>query len=165
MLLGEILHREVIKPDLEAEDKYEAIEELVDLLVEAHELPMSLRDHVIEVVTEREKTMSTGMEKGIALPHGSTERIDDIIGALGLCRRGIPFESLDAEDARIVILLVLPKQNFQGHVRTLAGIAHLLGNAAFRETLLKAETVDDILALIESEEDKAVFTDLREKRE
>ena len=155
MLLGEILHPEVVKVNLEAEGKYEAIDELVDLLVESHEIPVTLRDHVVEVVVEREKSMSTGMEHGIALPHGATERVDDIIGALGISRRGIPFESLDGQPAHIVILLILPKNKFQAHVRTLGGIAHLMSNASLREALKNAASGDEVLKLVEEEEDRA----------
>jgi nitrogen PTS system EIIA component len=155
MLLGEILHPEVVKVNLEAENKYEAIDELIDLLVESHEIPVTLRDHVVEVVVEREKSMSTGMEDGIALPHGATDRVDDIIGALGISRRGIPFESLDGRPAHIVILLVLPKNKFQAHVRTLGGIAHIMSNATLRESLVKAGNSDEALTLIEEEEDRA----------
>ena len=79
MLLGEILHKDVIKIELDAETKNEAIEELVDLLVEAHEVPLSLRDHIVDMVMTRERSMSTGMEHGIALPHGASDRVDDII--------------------------------------------------------------------------------------
>ncbi len=156
MLLGDILHREVIKTDLEALDKYEAIEELVDLLVQAKDLPMSLRNHVIEVVEERERSLSTGMEHGVALPHGSSDRIDDFLAAIGISRRGIPFETLDGQPARLIILLVLPRRNFQGHVRTLAGVAHLLNNNAFREELITARTADDVLSLIETREQPGV---------
>jgi len=148
MLLGDILHKEVIKTDLEALDKYEAIEELVDLLVQARDLPLSLRNHVIEVIEERERSLSTGMEHGVALPHGSSDRIDDIVAAIGISRRGVPFETLDGEPARLIILLVLPRRNFQGHVRTLAGVAHLLNNNAFREELITARTPDEVLSLI-----------------
>ncbi len=155
MLLGEILHPEVVKVNLEAENKYEAIDELIDLLVESHEIPVTLRDHVVEVVVEREKSMSTGMEDGIALPHGATDRVDDIIGALGISRRGIPFESLDGRPAHIVILLVLPKNKFQAHVRTLGGIAHIMSNANLRETLKNAADPDAVLERIEEEEDRA----------
>lgn len=155
MLLGEILHPEVVKVDLEAENKYEAIDELVDLLVESHEIPVTLREHVVEVVVEREKSMSTGMEHGIALPHGATDRVGDIIGALGVSRRGIPFESLDGQPAHIVILLILPKNKFQAHVRTLGGIAHLMSNANLREALKNAADGESVLHLIEEEEDRA----------
>lgn len=155
MLLGEILHSEVVKTALEAENKYEAIDELVDLLVECHEIPVTLRDHIVEVVVEREKSMSTGMEHGIALPHGATDRVDDIIGALGVSRRGIPFESLDGQPAHIVILLVLPKNKFQAHVRTLGGIAHVMSNASLREAIKNASDSESVLRLVEDEEDRA----------
>ncbi len=153
MLLSELLHEGVVKIGLEAENKYEAIEELVDVLVEAHEIPLAMRGHIVDVVVERERSMSTGMEHGVALPHGATERIDDIIGALGISHRGIPFESLDGQPARLLILLLLPKRNFQGHVRTLAGIAHLMTNSDFRARLLDAPDVTTALELIEAEED------------
>lgn len=154
MLLGEILHPEVVKTTLEAENKYEAIDELVDLLVESHEIPVTLRDHIVEVVVEREKSLSTGMEHGIALPHGATDAVDDIIGALGISRRGLPFESLDSQPAHIVILLVLPKNKFQAHVRTLGGIAHLMSNANLRQALKNAPDSQTVLRLIEEEEDR-----------
>ena len=154
MLLGEILYPDVVKTTLEAENKYEAIDELVDLLVENHEIPLALREHIVEVIVEREKSLSTGMEYGIALPHGSTDAVDDIIGALGISRRGLPFESLDGKPAHIVILLVLPKSKFQAHVRTLGGIAHLMSNANLRQALKNAPDSQTVLRLIEEEEDR-----------
>ena len=154
MLLGEILYPDVVKTTLEAENKYEAIDELVDLLVENHEIPLALREHIVEVIVEREKSLSTGMEYGIALPHGSTDAVDDIIGALGISRRGLPFESLDGQPAHIVILLVLPKNKFQAHVRTLGGIAHLMSNANLRQALKNAPDSQTVLRLIEEEEDR-----------
>jgi mannitol/fructose-specific phosphotransferase system IIA component (Ntr-type) len=161
MLLGEILHARVVKTNLEALEKFEAIEELVDLLVDAHDIPMSEREHVIEVVTAREQSMSTGMEHGVALPHGTTDRITDIVAALGISQDGLPFETLDGHPARLIILLLLPKHNYPGHVRTLAGIAHLLINDAFRDALIEAADVDALLALIQSEEDRGSFEKYR----
>jgi len=161
MLLGEILHEGVVKTEMEATTKEEAIEELVDLLVEAHEIPMSLRDHVLDVVMERERSMSTGMEKGIALPHGASSRVQEIVGALGIVPEGLPFDSLDGEPARLVVLLVLPKDRFQAHVRTLAGIAHLLGNPTFRQQLVSAADAERVLELIENAEDDATFDQYR----
>jgi mannitol/fructose-specific phosphotransferase system IIA component (Ntr-type) len=161
MLLGEILRPGVVKTRLEARDKLEAIEELVDVLVEAHEIPLSLRDHVVEAVVERERSMSTGMEHGVALPHGSISELDDIVGALGIAGDGIPFESIDGRPAQLIILLVLPKDKFQAHVRTLAGIAHLLQNASLRDSLLRAPEARAVIDLIEQEEDRDTFFDLR----
>lgn len=153
MLLSELLHAGVIRTSLSANDKTAAIEELVDVLVEAHEIPLAVREHVITVVKAREDQMSTGMEHGIALPHASSDKVEDIVAAMAVLKTGIEFESLDGMPARILILLVMPRRNFQGHVSTLAGIAHLMNNAAFRESLLKAGDVNAIVKLIEDAED------------
>jgi mannitol/fructose-specific phosphotransferase system IIA component (Ntr-type) len=161
MLLGEMIHAGVIKTPLAATEKHAAIMELVNLLVESGDLAPELREHVLEIVLQRERSMSTGMHHGIALPHGSSERINRIIGALGLSRDGIPFDSMDGLPAKVFVLLVLPRDNFQGHVRTLAGIAHLLGNAAFRNALMQAEDEKAVLRLIETEEQSGLLGKLR----
>ena len=159
MLLGDILHTSVVKTDLEARDKYDAIEQLVDLLIRSEQIPQSLRSHIIDVVEERERSLSTGMEHGIALPQGSSVRIDEIVAAMGLSRQGVPFDTLDGEPARLIILIILPHRNFQGHVRTLAGIAHLLNNGNFRERLMSAASVGEALALIHDEERRDIPLD------
>ncbi len=163
MLLGEILHRGVIKPELAAREKFAAIDELVDLLIEAKDLPRHLRDAARDVILARERSMSTGMEMGIALPHGSCDRIENMIGALGISRKGIEFECLDDEPARLILLLVLPRHEFQIHVRTLAGISHLLQETAFRDALMAAEDADSILKLIRSEEQSSIFDGFRRR--
>lgn len=159
MLLGDILHTSVVKTQLEAKDKYEAIEELVDLLVRSEQIPESLRRHIIDAIEEREHSLSTGMEHGIALPHGSSDQINEIVAAMGISQEGVPFDTLDGEPARLIILILLPRRNFQGHVRTLAGIAHLLNNGVFRERLMSAASVGEALALIHDEERRDVPLD------
>jgi PTS system nitrogen regulatory IIA component len=154
MLLGEMLHAGVVKLNMEAETKFEAIEELIDLLIEAHEIPMALRHDVMEAVFAREQTMSTGMEHGIALPHGATDKVEDVIGALGIAPRGIPFESLDGLPAKLILLLLVPRRSFQGYVRTLAGIAHLFQDERFRDGLVGVPNATAAIKLIEREEEK-----------
>ncbi|MDX9972157.1 MAG: PTS sugar transporter subunit IIA [FCB group bacterium] len=159
MLLGDILHTSVVTTRLEAKDKYEAIDQLVDLLVRSEQIPESLRRHVVDAVEEREHSLSTGMEHGIALPHGSSDQINEIVAAMGISHEGVPFDTLDGEPARLIILILLPRRNFQGHVRTLAGIAHLLNNGVFRERLMSAASVGEALALIHDEERRDVPLD------
>ena len=161
MLLGEILHRDVIKIGLDSQDRFATIRELIDLLIESGDLPLSLREHVVEVVFAREKSMGTGMEMGVALPHGSSERVDRLVGAMGIAPEGIPFESLDGQPAKLILLLVLPRDEFHQHVRTLAGISHLLNEDAFREALMNATDADTILARIRSEEESSLFDRFR----
>lgn len=161
MLLGEILHRGVIETKLEATDKFAAIKELTGLLVDTKDIPLNLREHVVEVVTAREESGGTGMEEGVALPHGTSPRVQNIVGALGISGQGIPFDSLDGKPARLIFLLVLPRHDFQVHVRTLAGISHLLNEASFRKALMNAKDADEILKMIRTEEHSSLFDRFR----
>ena len=160
MRLGDLLHRDVIRVDLHARTKEEALEEMVDVLVEAHEIPLSLREPVLDAVHERESHHSTGMQHGVAVPHGHTDRVEDIIAAIGVSKEGIPFESLDGMAARIIVLLVLPRRTFYRNPHTMAGIAHLLENASLRERLKAAPDVDSVLQVIKEEEGKPTFNDI-----
>jgi len=146
--LSELIQEEVIKVGLTARDKWEAIDELVDLLVAAHEIRLADRPEVIEAVHARERSFSTGLKYGLAVPHGSVGCVPDIVAALGTSAEGIPFESADGLPARLVILLVLPKDKFQHHVRTLAGVSRLATRADLRERVLAAGTSEALAAVI-----------------
>jgi len=146
--LTEILREDIIKINLDATDKWEAIQELVDLLISAHELRLIDRHDVIESVQARERSLSTGLEHGIAVPHAVADCVEDVVAALGISQNGIPFESHDGQPARLVILLLIPQGAFQRHVRTLAGIARLGTNAELREDLINAKTPADVMDVL-----------------
>ncbi len=154
MRLSDLLHRDVVCVSLKGSTKTEIIEELVDVLVDAHEIPLSMRDHALDAVLERETHHSTGMERGVAVPHGYSDRVDDVIGAIGIAKEGIPFDSLDGVAARVVVLLLLPRRTFHDNPHTMAGIASLLDNADLRERLKKATSPGDVMRVIEEEEAK-----------
>jgi mannitol/fructose-specific phosphotransferase system IIA component (Ntr-type) len=161
MRLGDLLHRDVVQVGLKSNTKYEVIEELIDVLVDAHEIPLSFRDHALDIVLERESHHSTGMEHGVALPHGYTDQVDDVIAAIGICKQGIPFESLDGIAARIIVLLLLPRRTFHDNPHTMAGVAHLLANRDLRERLKKAENPAAVMQSIEEEEARETFFNIR----
>lgn len=148
MLLSELIQEDLVKMNLEARNKWDAIEELVDLLVGAHELRLANRAEVLDTVFAREKSLSTGLEHGLAVPHGAVECVGDILAAVGLSAGGIPFDSLDGAPARLVVLLVIPRGAAQRHVRTLAGIARLASNQGLRNRILDAQTPAEILEAI-----------------
>jgi mannitol/fructose-specific phosphotransferase system IIA component (Ntr-type) len=148
VLLSELLQEDVIKIDLEATNKWDAIEELVDVLIAAHELRLNDRSEVIEAVFTRERSLSTGLEHGIAVPHGVVECVGDIISSLGVSKTGIPFESLDGKLSRLIVLLVIPKGSFQRHVKTLAGIARLASNREIRGNIICAASPAHIMEAI-----------------
>jgi mannitol/fructose-specific phosphotransferase system IIA component (Ntr-type) len=146
--LSELIQEEVIKVGLTARDKWEAIDELVDLLVAAHEIRLADRPEVIEAVHARERSFSTGLKYGLAVPHGSVACVEEIVAALGTSANGIPFESADGLPARLIIILVLPKGKFEHHVRTLAGVSRLATRPELRERVLSAPTAADLAAVL-----------------
>lgn len=156
MLLSEMVQEDLIKVGLEATNKWEAIEELVDLLIGSHELRLNDRSEVIDAVYTREKSLSTGLEHGLAVPHASVDCVSDIIATIGISKQGVEFESVDGKPARLVVLLVIPKGKFQRHVRTLAGIARLARNQTLRDRIYEADDAETVMqAIYEFEENEA----------
>lgn len=147
MLLTELLREDLIKVGLEAKDKWEAIEELIDLLISVHELSLMHRSDAVHAVFERERSLSTGLEHGVAIPHAVTGCVDEIVGALGTLE-GIDFESVDGQPTKLVILLLIPEGAFQRHVKTLAGIAKLGSNPPLREQLFQAQTPAQVMEVL-----------------
>ena len=145
MNLGDILHEDQIEPELRAATRWEAIDELIGLLVTRGKIKPEHRDQISAVVKKRENSMSTGIGFGIGIPHASTDLIYDVIGAFGRSRGGVQFESLDNQPVNLVMLFLVPQGQFQKHLHTLANIAKLLHNKDFR---LALETAPDAAAMM-----------------
>jgi len=154
MLLSELLRPELIKVGLEAQKKTEAISELVDVLVQYHEIPMAQRHAVVEELIENEALFGSGLEKGIALPHTTTDRVGDIICALGTAKNGINFGSRDDKPAKIVLLMLAPKKSIVQEIETLAGVEHLLEHDHFSDRILEGDTGEEVYEMIKAEEAK-----------
>jgi len=138
MRLADILHPKLVIPQLRSRNKWDAIEELVDKLVEAHELRILDRRQVLEAVLQRERSRSTGLDGGLALPHARTPVVEDMIGSLGIAPDGIPFESTDGSDSQLVCLLVVPELQHRDHIKTVADAARLLSGRSLRDELIAA---------------------------
>lgn len=152
MRLSQILGEHEIKVNLEAEDKMEAIEELVDMLISEHILSLRNRDHILETVFKRESSVSTGVGGGVAIPHGTVECIDDIVGAIGISKNGIDFDSFDGEPVYIVLILLVPKSRFGKHIKTLAHVARMFNDEKIRDKIRSSKTSADVFDIIESTE-------------
>jgi PTS system fructose-specific IIC component/PTS system nitrogen regulatory IIA component len=129
MLLSDIFTTEFIKIGLEAEDKDEAFEELVDVFCQAAKL--NIREDVLEAIRERERKMSTGIQKGIAVPHAKTNTIDRVYGVLGVSKRGIDYDALDGEPVYLLFMVLGPQTGAEKHLRILKRLAELLQNPEF----------------------------------
>ena len=148
MNLGDILHEDQIEPDLRAATRWEAIDELINLLVTRGKIKPEHRDQIAAVVKKRENSMSTGIGFGIGIPHASTDLIYDVIGAFGHSKSGVQFDALDNQPVKLVMLFLVPQGQFQKHLHTLANIAKLLHKAEFRQALEQAPDAETMLRLI-----------------
>ena len=150
MDLSSLLTVEQILPQMQATERWGAITELVDLLVKVGKVKPEDHDTVLNALKQREDTMSTGIGFGIAIPHASSDKVGEVVAAFGRSSGGIEFESLDNAPVRFVVLFVVPRDQFQMHLRTLAAIAKLLNDRTVREALGTAQNAEAILAIFRS---------------
>ena len=147
MTLGNLLTVSQILPEMRATERWSAIVELVDLLVGQNLIKPADRDVVLAALRQREETMSTGIGFGIAIPHASSDRVEKVVAAFGRSTTGIEFESLDNAPVKFIVLFVVPKDQFQTHLRTLAAIAKFLNDRDVREKLGTAVGAPEILEI------------------
>jgi PTS system fructose-specific IIC component/PTS system nitrogen regulatory IIA component len=136
---------------LEAEDKTEVFEELVDLLVTQYHTDS--RDEILEAIRRREEKMSTGIKKGIAIPHAKTKFTRGVIGVLGVSDHGIDYESLDGEPVRILFLLVSSEEDAATHLAVLKKIALLVENDSFSREVIGAGSPEKVNRIIKKYEE------------
>ncbi|MSU57403.1 MAG: PTS sugar transporter subunit IIA [Pedosphaera sp.] len=148
MDLGDILETGNILPEMQAGDRWQAIDELIANLVTTGRIKTEYREAVTAVVKKRETSMSTGIGFGIGIPHASTDLIAEVVGALGRSKSGISFDALDNQPVKIVMLFLVPQGQFQKHLHTLAHIAKLLHKADFRSSLEQAPDAAAMLKII-----------------
>jgi len=158
MRLSEILLEKAIILDIEDIDKWKLVEKLTDSLVASGQITEDLRDSIYQGLVEREKSMSTGMENGIAIPHCCINAVNETVVSLGISRKGVDFDSIDGKPAHLIILLVTPKNKTKMHIKTLAEIAKLLNNSTSRERIAAAETPAAALRIIREEEQGQVVS-------
>ncbi len=128
--------------------KEEIIAELVGLLDSAGKI--TDKGTVIADVLQREKTMSTGMQHGIALPHAKSDGTKEICVAVGIKKDGIDFESIDGEPSRLFVLVVSPKKVSGPHVQFLAAIGGVLKDAETRECVLRSDRREEVAMYLQA---------------
>ena len=155
MNLGDLLSLDQIIPEMKASERWSAIVELVDLLVGLKHVKGDDRDVVLAALRQREETMSTGIGFGIAIPHASSDRVQKVVAVFGRSLSGIEFDSLDNAPVNYIVLFVVPKDQFQTHLRTLAAIAKFLNDRTVRERLRTAKSAQELLDIFKNPPPKA----------
>lgn len=133
--------------DMQATGKREAIEELVEFL--AASCDKCNADRVLEAVLGRERDGSTGLEKGVAIPHAKCDAIDQLRFVVGVHRQGIDFASQDGKPAHLFFLMIAPTSESGPHVQAIAKIVKMIKLDRFRESLLKAKSPEEVIETIE----------------
>ena len=152
MKITEFLAPHAIKIGMQASEKEEALTELVDVLAQLKDI--GDKKSIVRALIERENLGSTGIGQGIAIPHGRTDRVKELVAVLGISRQGINFEALDGELVYIFFLLVAPKETAGPHLKALAQISRLLRDTYFCELLRRCKTPAEAYELIRREEEK-----------
>ncbi len=144
--------KQLLSPDrvilpLQATTKDEVIEELLDLLMKTGKVKD--RDEALTALKEREEKMSTGMEKGVAIPHGKCGCVEELVAAAGIAPEGVEFDALDKKPSYIFIMTLSPKDRSGPHIQFLAEISQLLKHQETREALLAAKSPKEVVEIFQ----------------
>jgi mannitol/fructose-specific phosphotransferase system IIA component (Ntr-type) len=139
---------EAIVPELKAEDRDGAIAELVSALDKAGQLGKGNCEEIIKAMIKRENEASTGMGKGIAVPHVKHHAVKDVVAAIGRSGVGIDFPALDKQPVYSVILLISPTDNPDKHLQTMEYVFKHLQQEKFRRFFRQSQTAQQLEALL-----------------
>ena len=145
-MIVEILTQEYIKPELETKDKKGVIEELLSLL------PIQNKTEILKKILERERLMTTGIGRGIAVPRYIGPEIERIFLCFGIKKKGIDFDSLDSEQAKIFFLLLAPLKEEEYYVKILSHILKISNTDSFKKMFFEIERKEDFITLFKKME-------------
>lgn len=150
MNIVSLLDTKTVLPDLKASTKKEVLDELISSFSEmvSDEELRTIHDAVFE----RESIMSTGVGKGLAIPHGKAKGITENFAAFALLKSPVDYEAVDGEPVSMVFLLVGPESSNSFHIKMLSRISRLMNNSEFRNKLIQCTSAEEIMEVFEQEE-------------
>ena len=150
MLLSELLTAERVKVPLGSRSKEEMLRELVELAV--GDRGSRIVETVLGAVRDREGVLSTGIGGGVAIPHGKTTAVDQLVMAAGVARVPLEFDALDAQPVELFFLLIGPESASGAHVKALSRISRLLRREPLRNALRAAGDPEAFLRIVRESE-------------
>ncbi len=144
MKLSEIISREAIVADLDAQDRDSAIDELLSALERSGCLTPEHHEEALLSLLKREALASTALGHGIAIPHAKVRFVENFCGALGVSRGGIDFGAPDGKLVSVVFLFLSPEKAISGHLDLMAHIAAIARNHEFVRKLRRARTEQEV---------------------
>jgi len=153
MKFADFVSRESIRADLAAEDKEGVVREMVQALLDAGQIKPDEQESIVKAILKREELGSTGIGRGVAVPHTKHPSVDQLVGTVAVSREGVDFNSLDGEKVQLFFLLVSPPDRPGDHLRALENISRQLRDETFCRFLKKAKDADDIRQLLDEADD------------
>jgi mannitol/fructose-specific phosphotransferase system IIA component (Ntr-type) len=150
--MSDFVVRDAIIPDLSAANKEGVIREMVESLRGAGQFRGADVEDIIRAILKREFLGSTGIGRGVAIPHTKHNSADRLIGTVALSKKGIAFDSLDGEPVHVFVLLISPQDRPGDHLRALENVSRSLRDDNFVRALRAATTRDEIIALLDRAE-------------
>ncbi len=149
MKFAEFIRKDAIRTELEAVEKEAVIREMAGALMQSGSISDDQFDSVVEAILKREELGSTGIGRGVAVPHTKHPTVDRLCGAVAVSQDGVEFDSLDGEKVHLLFLLVSPPDRPGDHLRALENISRQLRNDTFCRFLKQSKTADDVWQLLE----------------
>ncbi|MDD4270658.1 MAG: PTS sugar transporter subunit IIA [Thermoguttaceae bacterium] len=149
MKFADFVSTEAIQADLVAEDKDGVIREMVQSLLDAGGVQEEEFESIIKAILKREELGSTGIGRGVGVPHTKHPSVDRLVGTVAVSREGVDFQSLDGEKVHLFFLLISPPDRPGDHLRALENISRQLRNDTFCRFLKQSKSADDIRQLLE----------------
>jgi len=150
MKLASILSKEKILLNMNAEERWSAIEELIDHLDKRDLLAGENKEHILQSLHSREEQSTTGIGSGVAIPHTFSESIDDVIAVFGRSENGINFDAIDNAPVKFILLFIVPKKDYHLHLQALSAIAKMFNNCEIRQNLTEAQDSAEVLEIFDS---------------
>jgi PTS system fructose-specific IIA component/PTS system nitrogen regulatory IIA component len=149
MKFSDFICREAIRTNLEADEKRAVIQAMARSLLESSKIHEKDFDGIVEAILKREELGSTGIGRGVAVPHTKHPSIDKLIGTVAVSESGVNFDSLDGEKVHLLFLLVSPPDRPGDHLRALENISRQLRDDTFCRFLKQSRKPEDVWQLLE----------------
>ena len=154
MKISELLKPEVVILNLEARNKEEVIEKMLEILIKARKLDKKNKTKLRKALLAREALGSTGIGQGVGIPHAKDDSLKKMVACCAISPQGVNFDALDGEPVHIFFMLLAPKNAAGEHLKALARISRLVKDRFFRSSLLHSKSPENLIETIKREEEK-----------
>lgn len=149
MKFGDFVCRESVVAELTTYDKEGVIREMVQSLLDGDHIEADESESIVKAILKREELGSTGIGRGVAVPHTKHPSVDKLVGTVAVSREGVDFSSLDGEQVQLFFLLISPPDRPGDHLRALENISRQLRNDSFCRFLKQSQSANDVLQLLD----------------